>query len=181
MGGPSLRAMSPFRICDTRKKNHIRAQRSGSDMERRSDGVNERWILIKKPSRTIHSPRRRWSGQRDSPGFAPARRHALVGRKPPPAVFYRSAMPPFRIPALSKKTETPTGVSVFWSGQRDSNSLPPPWQGGALPNELCPRFICRRYYTKIILFVKQKIQPIRLASPSFLSVTGFPRRAPGFI
>ena len=25
-----------------------------------------------------------------------------------------------------------------WSGQRDSNSLPPPWQGGALPNELCP-------------------------------------------
>ena len=26
-----------------------------------------------------------------------------------------------------------------WSGQRDSNSLPPPWQGGALPNELCPQ------------------------------------------
>ena len=28
-----------------------------------------------------------------------------------------------------------------WSGQRDSNSLPPPWQGGALPNELCPHFV----------------------------------------
>ena len=27
----------------------------------------------------------------------------------------------------------------LWSGQRDSNSLPPPWQGGALPNELRPR------------------------------------------
>ena len=26
-----------------------------------------------------------------------------------------------------------------WSGQRGSNSLPPPWQGGALPDELCPR------------------------------------------
>ena len=26
----------------------------------------------------------------------------------------------------------------FWSGQRGSNSLPPPWQGGALPDELCP-------------------------------------------
>ena len=28
-----------------------------------------------------------------------------------------------------------------WSGQRDSNSLPPPWQGGALPNELCPQMV----------------------------------------
>ena len=30
-----------------------------------------------------------------------------------------------------------------WSGQRDSNSLPPPWQGGALPNELCPHMLHR--------------------------------------
>ena len=28
---------------------------------------------------------------------------------------------------------------LSWSGQRGSNSLPPPWQGGALPDELCPR------------------------------------------
>ena len=27
----------------------------------------------------------------------------------------------------------------FWSGRRGSNSLPPPWQGGALPDELRPR------------------------------------------
>ena len=26
----------------------------------------------------------------------------------------------------------------FWSGRRGSNSLPPPWQGGALPDELHP-------------------------------------------
>ena len=26
-----------------------------------------------------------------------------------------------------------------WSGLRGSNSLPPPWQGGALPDELNPR------------------------------------------
>ena len=26
-----------------------------------------------------------------------------------------------------------------WSGRRGSNSLPPPWQGGALPDELRPR------------------------------------------
>ena len=27
----------------------------------------------------------------------------------------------------------------FWSGLRGSNPPPPPWQGGALPNELNPR------------------------------------------
>ena len=30
---------------------------------------------------------------------------------------------------------------IKWSGQRDSNSLPPPWQGGALPDELCPQMV----------------------------------------
>ena len=29
----------------------------------------------------------------------------------------------------------------FWSGLRGSNPPPPPWQGGALPNELNPRGI----------------------------------------
>ena len=29
----------------------------------------------------------------------------------------------------------------IWSGRRGSNSLPPPWQGGALPDELRPRNI----------------------------------------
>ncbi len=29
-------------------------------------------------------------------------------------------------------------LSVRWSGLRGSNSLPPPWQGGALPDELNP-------------------------------------------
>ena len=28
--------------------------------------------------------------------------------------------------------------STLWSGLRGSNSLPPPWQGGALPDELNP-------------------------------------------
>ena len=30
----------------------------------------------------------------------------------------------------------------FWSGRRGSNSLPPPWQGGALPDELRPHAPC---------------------------------------
>ena len=33
----------------------------------------------------------------------------------------------------------PLGYSAeYWSGLRGSNSLPPPWQGGALPDELNP-------------------------------------------
>ena len=31
-----------------------------------------------------------------------------------------------------------------WSGRRGSNSLPPPWQGGALPDELHPHLWCLR-------------------------------------
>ena len=38
-----------------------------------------------------------------------------------------------------------------WSGQRDSNSLPPPWQGGALPNELCPHIVCAGKWEKTLL------------------------------
>ena len=34
-------------------------------------------------------------------------------------------------------------VGILWSGQRGSNSLPPPWQGGALPDELCPQMVPR--------------------------------------
>ena len=33
--------------------------------------------------------------------------------------------------------------ALIWSGQRGSNSLPPPWQGGALPDELCPQVVPR--------------------------------------
>ena len=36
--------------------------------------------------------------------------------------------------------EWPRGL-FFWSGLRGSNPPPPPWQGGALPNELNPRGI----------------------------------------
>ena len=35
------------------------------------------------------------------------------------------------------------GVFAKWSGKRGSNPPPPPWQGGALPNELFPRWCLR--------------------------------------
>ena len=33
-------------------------------------------------------------------------------------------------------------TTPLWSGRRGSNSLPPPWQGGALPDELRPHIRC---------------------------------------
>ena len=38
------------------------------------------------------------------------------------------------------KSGTRGYVPDLWSGRRGSNSLPPPWQGGALPDELHPHF-----------------------------------------
>ena len=32
-------------------------------------------------------------------------------------------------------------IAPYWSGLRGSNSLPPPWQGGALPDELNPHLM----------------------------------------
>ena len=58
----------------------------------------------------------------------------------------RAGMTPV-MPARSsfprKKTHPKPGC-VFWSGRRGSNSLPPPWQGGALPDELRPHFSATR-------------------------------------
>ena len=47
---------------------------------------------------------------------------------------------------LGPKTKTvPQWVRfLFWSGLRGSNPPPPPWQGGALPNELNPHIWCLR-------------------------------------
>ena len=42
---------------------------------------------------------------------------------------------------LRQTKKTPMGVLLVWSGKRGSNPPPPPWQGGALPNELFPRVV----------------------------------------
>ena len=42
------------------------------------------------------------------------------------------------------KSGTRGYVPDLWSGRRGSNSLPPPWQGGALPDELRPHLWCPR-------------------------------------
>ncbi len=44
-----------------------------------------------------------------------------------------------RRPHFQNKITTQRVVFLFWSGRRGSNSLPRPWQGRALPDELRPR------------------------------------------
>ncbi len=45
---------------------------------------------------------------------------------------------------IQKKKPFCVFAKRFWSGLRGSNSLPPPWQGGALPDELNPHLWCFR-------------------------------------
>ena len=39
-----------------------------------------------------------------------------------------------------QKRQLSSCLSLFWSGKRDSNSRPQPWQGCALPTELFPHY-----------------------------------------
>ena len=67
----------------------------------------------------------------------------------------RRALPPWAFPLLYRIKKAPTIVGAFcWSGRRGSNSLPPPWQGGALPDELRPRGANKSYYNALFAFVK---------------------------
>ena len=44
-----------------------------------------------------------------------------------------------KAPPVQNKKQTTRVCFLFWSGLRGSNPPPPPWQGGALPNELNPQ------------------------------------------
>ena len=54
----------------------------------------------------------------------------------------------------------------IWSGRRGSNSLPPPWQGGALPDELRPHIRCICPCTLPLVF--QAGPPQKFAKQSFV-------------
>ena len=43
-----------------------------------------------------------------------------------------------------------------WSGKRDSNSRPSPWQGDALPAELFPQFLIQLNFTSLTCIVNSK-------------------------
>ena len=98
--------------------------------------------LCKKEDIQIGCPLAIWSGQRGSNSL-PASRKRLRHLQEPcrTSLFTRSApVEAARSLRLCKKEDIQIGCPLaIWSGQRGSNSLPPPWQGGALPDELCPR------------------------------------------
>ena len=85
-----------------------------------------------------------WSGQRGSNSLPGIPQMAFVHLQEPcltsaficaPGARWRQ-----RVRSSHKRKRTSRlGCPFIWSGQRGSNSLPPPWQGGALPDELCPR------------------------------------------
>ena len=54
-------------------------------------------------------------------------------------LFYHRSLLPFYDTLTKNKKRRKLCVFIIWSGLRGSNSLPPPWQGGALPDELNPR------------------------------------------
>ena len=60
-----------------------------------------------------------------------------------------------RLPTKQKRTQK--DAFVLWSGLRDSNSLPSPWQGDALPDELNPHLLCKWYYTYITCICQVQI------------------------
>ena len=68
-----------------------------------------------------------------SPLLLPCRMGAFCLRQKP-----RELASPLRPPNLfsGKKKNHPIWMVLNWSRLRGSNSLPPPWQGGALPDEL---------------------------------------------
>ncbi len=69
-----------------------------------------------------------------------------------PVVRLRPAQPSFHMEVLTRFELVNKGFADLrlttwpqhrkWSGLRGSNSLPPPWQGGALPDELKPQIYC---------------------------------------
>ena len=94
-----------------------------------------------------------WSGRRGSTRY----RHPTNGRairRSPAEPLDSTRFAPVEaasssLPAAFQKENTilTDGVS-FWSGRRGSNSLPRPWQGRALPDELRPQtapLLCSAY------------------------------------
>ncbi len=98
---------------------------------------------ILSPMRLPISPPGRWIGCIWRPGSESNRRtrlcrplHDHSATRPVDLRFYRKTGA-----GSTLENEKPRRTEVFrnWSGKRDSNSRPRPWQGRALPTELFPR------------------------------------------
>ena len=97
------------------------------------------------------------------PGIQPGARPAAVACK---------TMRRLWILLYSIHPQAPGCSNNKWSGRRGSNPLPPPWQGGALPDELRPQN--NEDYSKHFRTCQSQIEIIFPAPKRFLSP--FPNR-----
>ena len=65
-------------------------------------------------------------------------------------------------PSPAHKQKRPAELRGVWSGKRDSNSRPRPWQGRALPTELFPQYVKDRFSLNGTAKIRQKSE-----SPNF--------------
>ena len=78
-----------------------------------------------------------------------------------------------------KRKRTSNLDVLFWSGLRGSNSLPPPWQGGALPDELSPRN--RTYLNRRSCFCQASFLVfLKIYSAAFGAISSSPVRTSVF-
>ena len=101
----------------------------------------------------------------------PLRVSPLAFNHPPAGDRFCAAKSP-----LQKNTTTLWVVVFFWSGRRGSNSLPRPWQGRALPDELRPQTQDRLYLSSQRLSTpfsqfpqKTSCPPLRAGMPAFIA------------
>ena len=81
-----------------------------------------------------------WSGLRGSNSLPPPWQGGALPDELNPQIFIciHRTKPASCLERTFKKSIQNNSGWIFWSGLRGSNSLPPPWQGGALPDELNP-------------------------------------------
>ena len=101
----------------------------------------------------------------------PLRVSPLAFNHPPAGDRFCAAKSP-----LQKNTTTQRVVVFFWSGRRGSNSLPRPWQGRALPDELRPQTQDRLYLSSqrlstpvFPISAKNSCPPLRAGMPAFIA------------
>ncbi len=73
-----------------------------------------------------------------TPGPHPAARDRLLPRRHGDGLAF-GGEEPRSDRRRTTRDEPAVGIDLLWSGRRDSNPRPPPWQGGALPTEPRPR------------------------------------------
>ena len=130
-------------LCSTQHRLRERRRCAAMRIGRRRRSMND-YVTVDRVKMTKLYP----EGGAEAPPVADAakfaggpavRPHASGHQNMLPASFSRFARALLILcPLKQKKKDTRKCILLFWSGRRGSNSLPRPWQGRALPDELRP-------------------------------------------